>query len=57
MDKHVIKVSKGHAEKVGRVMEKMAAAGIYITRSEAAEHCIDWAHELLFEKGMKIRKK
>lgn len=51
-----IGISKEHAVKLGLVMERIAEAGIDVTRDEAAEHCIDWAYELLTEKGMKVKK-
>lgn len=50
-----LEISKEHAAKLGFVMEKIAEAGVDITRNEAAEHCIDWAHHLITKNGSKVR--
>jgi len=58
MGKQTIEISKTHAGKLGQIMEMMIDAGVdSITRNEAAEHSIDWIHEILSEKGVKIRPK
>lgn len=54
--KQTIEISAAHAKKLGQIMEMMIDAGVdSITRFEAAEHAIDWTHEILKKKVMKVR--
>lgn len=51
-------IGQGQAKKLGEIMEKLADSGVdSITRDEAAEHCIDWVHEMVIRKGFKVRPK
>lgn len=53
-----IEISTAHAKKLGEIMEMMIDAGVdSITRFEAAEHAIDWSHEILKKQVMKVRAK
>lgn len=58
MAKQTVSISPNHAKKLGEIMEMMIDAGVdSITRDEAAEHSIDWTHEILKKKVMKVRAK
>ncbi|WP_422661697.1 hypothetical protein ACK8P5_26610 (plasmid) [Paenibacillus sp. EC2-1] len=51
-------IGQSQAKKLGEIMEMLANSGIdSITRNEAAEHCIDWVHEMIKDKGFKVRPK
>ncbi|GAA0844431.1 hypothetical protein GCM10008915_47240 [Bifidobacterium pullorum subsp. gallinarum] len=57
-EKQTIEISRTHAIKLGEIMEKISDSGVdSITRYEAAEHCIDWVHEMIFKNGSKVRAK
>lgn len=56
--KQTVDISQKHAKKLGEIMEMMIDAGVQdINRNEAAEHAIDWTHEILKKKVMKVRAK
>lgn len=58
MANQTVSISAKHAKKLGEIMEMMIDAGVdSITRDEAAEHSIDWTHEILKKKVMKLRAK
>lgn len=51
-------IGQGQAKKLGEIMEMLIDGGVdSITRDEAAEHCIDWVHEMIKKKGFKVRSK
>lgn len=56
--KQTVEISAAHAKKLGEIMEMMIDAGVAsINRDEAAEHAIDWTHEILKKQVMKVRAK
>jgi hypothetical protein len=56
--KQTVTIGKQQAKKLGKLMEYLIESGVEsITRDEAAEHCIDWVHEMVKKKGFKVRPK